>query len=127
MNKRVGLWLDDNKAVVISLFETCEERRVFQSGMAYQVRFSDATPGNGMPEDVRDRQYWKRFDEYYDRLLEHIQDAYAIQIFGPGDAKFELRKRLELAGLMDCVVSLTNAGRLTDFQIVARVRDCFPE
>jgi hypothetical protein len=126
MNKRVGMWFDNEKAVVISITDDGEERRIFTTSMKNYVRFSSSAPGDGSPENTRDRRYWNHVAEYYDKVIGHILDAKAIQIFGPGDAKFELEKRLGSAGLAQYIVSIDNVDKLTDLQIANRVRARFP-
>jgi hypothetical protein len=126
MNKKVGLWLDHNKAVIVSITNNVEGRRIITSNMEHYDRFSSNVPGDGSPEDVRDRRFWNHLGEYYDKVIAHIGDAKSIQIFGPGEAKYELKKRLENVELGQYVVSMDNADKLTDPQIVSRVRERFP-
>jgi len=126
MNKRVGLWLNDDMAVVVSITDNGESIRTFTSSMEHYVRYSKSMPGDGAPEEVRDRRFWRHVGEYYDTLIAHILDANAIQIFGPGEAKHELKKRLERVGLMDHIVSVDNTEMMTSRQVVQRVRERFP-
>lgn len=126
MDKSVGLWLDNQKAVVVSISDLGENRRIFTSDMEHYVRFSESTPGDGTQEDARDRRYWNHLGEYYSIVIEHIRGAHAIQIFGPGEAKFELERRLGLAGMAQFIVSVDEAEMLPDIKIIARVRKRFP-
>ena len=126
MNKKVGLWLDHNKAVIVSITNSGEERRIITSKMDHYVRYSSSVPGDGSAEDVRDRRYWNHLGEYYDKVIAHIGDAKSILIFGPGNAKHELQKRLESEGMSDNIVSVDDADSLTDRQIAKRVRERFP-
>lgn len=126
MNKKVGLWLDHNKAVIVSITNNGEERKIITSDMEHYVRYSSNVPGDGSAEDVRDRRFWNHLGEYYDKVIAHIGDAKSIQIFGPGEAKYELEKRLESEGLLDNIVSVDNAESLTDRQVAKRVRERFP-
>ncbi len=126
MNKKVGLWLDYNKAVIVSFSNTGEERKRITSNMEHYDRYSNNVPGDGSAEDVRDRRFWNHLGEYYDKVIAHISDAKSIQIFGPGIAKYELEKRLALAGMSDNIVSVDDAGSLTDHQIAKKVRERFP-
>lgn len=126
MNKRVGLWLDRNKAVIVSIDNNIEARRIITSDMEHYVLHSTVVPGDGEPEDVRDRRFWKHLGEYYDQIVEHIGDAGEIQIFGPSVAKYELQKHLEREGLATNIVSVEDAGKLTYLEIAARVQKQFP-
>ena len=126
MKKRVGLWLDRNKAVIVSIADNIEGRRIITSDMENYVLYSTVVPGDGSPENVRDRRFWNHLGEYYDKIIAHIRDATEIQIFGPEGAKFELQQHLESEGLAGHIVSIEEAGKLTDLQIATKVRKRFP-
>jgi hypothetical protein len=125
MNKRVGLWLDRNKAVIVSITDSGEERKRITSDMEHYRLYSSVVPGDGLPENIRDRRYWDHLGEYYDNIITYIQDAKAIQIFGPGEAKYELKKHLECKGLSEYIVSVEEAEKLTDEQIGMKVDERF--
>ena len=75
MNKRVGLWFDLKKAVIVSITDDGEDTKRITSTMENYVRFSDNVPGDGSPEDVRDGRFWRHLNEYYDQVIAQIQDA----------------------------------------------------
>jgi len=126
MYKRVGLWLDRNKAVIVSIIDTGEERKRITSDMEHYSLYSSIVSEEGTPENLRDRRFWNHLGEYYDNIITYIQDAKAIQIFGPDEAKYELKKHLESKGLSEYIVSMEEAGKLTDDQIVIKVEERFP-
>ena len=126
MNRKVGLWLDHKKAVIVSITNDGEERRIITSDMEHYVRYSSNVPGDGSAEDIRDRRFWNHLGEYYEKVIAQIGDAKSIQIFGPGEAKYELKKRLESEGMLENVVSVDDAGSLTNRQIAMKVRERFP-
>ena len=127
MDKKVGLWFDFDKAVIVSITDAGEEIRRITSKMENYVRFSKGIPGDGSREDARDKRYWDHMHEYYDRVIDHIQGAGTIQIFGPGKAKHELKKRLEARGLAEQNIEISDiTDKLTDIQIKTRVRSYFP-
>jgi hypothetical protein len=125
-NQKVGLWLDRNKAVIVSIANNIEARSIITSDMEHYVLYSTVVPGDGSPENNRDRRFWNHLDEYYDKILTRIRDAAEIQIFGPEVAKYELQKRLMDEGLASQIVSLEEEGKLTDHQIAAKVQKRFP-
>src|SRR5215207_5746920 len=126
MKKQVGLWIDRNKAVIVSIANSVEGRRIITSDMEHYVLHSTVVPGDGAPEEIRDRRFWDHLGEYYGKIVEHIRDATEIQIFGPAGAKYELQKYLENEGLDDHIVSMEEIGKLTDFQIGTKVQERFP-
>jgi hypothetical protein len=126
MNKKVGLWLDRNKAVIVSIVDNIEAKRIITSDMEHYVLYSTVVPGDGSPEEIRDRRFWNRLGEYYDKIIAHIGDATEIQIFGPEGAKYELVRHLESQGLAGKIVSMEDADKLTDLQIAIKVQKRFP-
>ena len=126
MHKRVGLWIDRNKAVIVSIANNIEGRRIITSDMEHYVLYSTVVPGDGSPENLRDRRFWNHLGEYYAKIIEHIRDAIEIQIFGPEGAKFELQKHLEAEGLAERIVSVEEADKMTDLQIGIKVQRRFP-
>jgi len=124
--KKVGLWLDRNKAVIVSIANNIEGKRIITSDMEHYVLYSTTVPGDGSPENERDRRFWKHLGEYYGKIVEHIRDATEIQIFGPEEAKFELQTHLGNEGLSENIVSIEEVGKLTDLQIATRVQQRFP-
>ena len=126
MNKRVVLWLDRNKAVIVSIADNIEARRIITSDMEHYVLYSTIVPGDGSPENIRDRRFWNHLGEYYAKIVEHIRDATEIQIFGPEVAKYELEKHLESEGLAIHIVSIEDAEKMTDLQVGIKVQKRFP-
>ena len=126
MNKKVGLWISRNKAVIVSIADSMEARRIITSDMQRYVLYSTVVPGDGAPEEIRDRRFWTHLNEYYDQVIAHIRDAAEIQIFGPETAKYELEQRMISAGLAARIVSLEDAETMTDHQIAAKVQKRFP-
>ena len=125
MKKEVGLWIDHRKAVIVIITDDGEEIKKITSDMEKRVRFSGGTAADGLTEGARDRQLGNHLNSYYDQVVAVIRDADAIQIFGPGEAKGELEKRLEHAGLKASIFALETADKMTDHQISAKVRERF--
>jgi hypothetical protein len=55
-------------------------------------------------------------------VIAHLRDAESILIFGPGEEKGELQKRLASKGLSGRIVGIETVDKMTDRQIAARVR-----
>ena len=126
MNKKVGLWINRSKAVIVSIVNDVEVRRIITSDMEHYVLYSTVVPGDGSPENVRDKRFWNHLGEYYDNIIAYIRDATEIQIFGPEQAKYELEKHLEREGLAVHIVSMEYIGKLTDLEIATKVQKRFP-
>jgi hypothetical protein len=127
MEKQVGLWIDHRKAVIVIVTEAGEETKEITSNMEKHVRFTNGTGSeDGSSEDVRDRQFGNHLNGYYDAVVAVVRGADTIQIFGPGEAKGELKKRLEHHGLKDRILAVETMDKMTDRQISAKVRGRFP-
>jgi len=126
MKKEVGLWIDHRKAVIVILSEAGEEIKQVTSHMEKHVKFSGGDGSEeGSSEDVRDRKFGNHLNSYYAKVVALIRDAEAIQIFGPGEAKDELRKLLEHEGLQASLMAVESMDKMTDRQIAAKVRERF--
>jgi len=123
MKKEIGLWIDHRKAVVVIVSDAGEEVKEITSHMEKRVRFASGDSEDGSSEDVRDRQYGNYLNSYYDAVVAVIRDGDSIQIFGPGEAKGELEKRLESKELGGRIVSVETVDKMTDRQIAAKVRE----
>jgi stalled ribosome rescue protein Dom34 len=128
MKKVAGLWIDHRKVVIVIVSDEGEETKQIESGMEKHVRFSGGSRAEeGKADDQRDRQFTGHLNTYYDEVIAHIRDAESILIFGPGEAKGELEKRLASKGLSGRVVGVETVDKMTDRQIAAKVRQHFPK
>jgi hypothetical protein len=57
--------------------------------------------------------------------MQRCSDAEAILIFGPGEAKGELKHRLEKNNLSGRIAGFETADKMTDSQIMSKVRKHF--
>jgi hypothetical protein len=73
-------------------------------------------------EDVADRRFDNHLNGYYDGVVSMLRDADSICIFGPGEAKDELKKRLDLEGPGGRVIQVETVDKMTNRQIAAKVR-----
>jgi hypothetical protein len=125
MKSEIGLWIDHRQAVIVVVTDAGEETKRIISDLEKHVRFSSGSSEDGSQEDVRDRQFGNHLNSYYDEVIAVIRDADSIQIFGPGEAKGELEKRLEHEELKGRIVDIETADKMTDRQIAAKVRQHF--
>jgi len=132
MKPIVGLWIDHRKAVIAVVSDKGEETKVIESNVEKQpgrfagVRSTTPYESQKVPaDDSRERGFTGHLLGYYDEIIAAIGDAESILIFGPGEAKGELRKRLEGDKLGGRVVAVETADKMTDRQIAAKVREYF--
>ncbi len=125
MKRQVGLWIDHRQAVLVILTGKEEEIKRISSNIEKHVRFASGSSEDGSAEDMRDRQFENQLNRYYDEVIAVIREADAIQIFGPGEAKGELQKRIEGENLKGHIVAVETVDKMTDRQIAAKVRQRF--
>jgi hypothetical protein len=132
MKKEIGLWIDHREATLVILTESGEEIRRITSNSGKHIRYSGSSRSKNpqgsnhvVPEDQRDRKFDNHLNKYYDEVIAAIRDADTIQIFGPGEAKGELEKRIEHEGLKARILAIETVDKMTDRQISAKVREHF--
>lgn len=122
MKKQIGLWIDHKNAVIVIIKDGEEELKKITSDME---KHDSSTGDDGSGEDVRDRKFENHLKKYYDEVIAYIRDADAIQIFGPGEAKGELEKRIQHEGLKAQLLAIETVDKMTDRQVSAKVRKQF--
>jgi len=135
MKRVVGLWIDHRKAVIVAVVgEGQEIILTMKSHMEPHVRFAGGSRSKAQQrspeataEDRQERRFEHHLNTYYDEVISHIGYAEAILLFGPGEAKAELQKRLEGKGLARQIVGVETSDKMTDRQIAAKVRRHFLE
>ena len=132
MKTAMGLWIDHRKAVIVVITDGGEETKLIVSKTEKQLRRSGDSPLKGAyeaeqvpPEDSRQRTFTGHLNIYYDAVIACIRNAESILIFGPGEAKGELAKRLEKNKLGGRIVGMETVDKMTAHQIGAKVRQYF--
>jgi hypothetical protein len=126
MEKQAGLWIDHRKAVIVIISDTGEMIKEVTSNMEKHVRFTGGNSSeDGSTEDVRDRKFGNHLNSFFDGVIAWVRDVETLQIFGPGEAKVELEKRLKEKGFKGRITAVETMDKLTDRQISAKVRENF--
>lgn len=132
MKTKIGLWIDHRKAIIVAISDKDEKLKVIESNVEKQFRRISDAPMKGHhegravhPEDTQERSYIGHLDIYYKEIIAYIRNAESILIFGPGEAKNELKKHLEQSNLGEHIKSVETADKMTDNQIVAKVKHYF--
>lgn len=122
-NMDAGVWIDHRRAVLVIITNRGEEMHEIPSNIEKSTRGKDGMgSGDGTTEDMRDSKYWPRLNRFYDSIITVLRGADTILIFGPGEAKEELVKRLGREGLKRRVVAVETVDKMSDRQIAAKVR-----
>ena len=117
MKTAVGLWIDHSKAVIVCVTGEEEEVKLISANLE--------KPRPSPTDDVRQRGWTEHLNNYYDGVISSLGNAKILLIMGPGEAKGELKKRLERNHLNGREIDIETTDKLTDRQIVAKVRDHF--
>ena len=132
MKTIVGLWIDHRKAVIAVVSDKGEETKVVESNVEKQPgRFAGIRSTTSFEsqkvqaDDSRERDFTGHLHGFYDEVIAAISDAESILIFGPGEAKGELKRRLERKKHDVRIVAMETADKMTDRQIAAKVREYF--
>ena len=127
MKTKIGMWIDNREAVIVELTDKGEQITRIKSNAEKQIRVEGGSRKDGLQttEALRGKKLDAQLGKYFDDIITHIRDAEMIQIFGPGEAKNELGKRLEKDGLKERIVEIETADSMTDNQVAAKVREHF--
>src|SRR5437762_6472486 len=129
MRAKVGLCICHRKSMGVTVTDKGEEKVLVISTGEKQLRRSGDSPLKGPYEqqqvpadDRRQRTFTGHLTVYYDAVIACIGDAESILIFGPGEAKGELTKRLKRSDLGGRIAGVETVDKMTDRQIAAKVR-----
>jgi hypothetical protein len=131
MKTSAGLWIDHREAVIVRLSNKRHETMRIKSSVEKQLRRSGEPAEGSFPaqevprDDSREREYQGDLARYYDEIISHLRAADEILIFGPGEAKGELKKRFEKHKSGPHILTLETDDKMTEPQIVAHVRQHF--
>jgi len=132
MKRKAGLWIDHRKAVIVFLTGEEEETKLVKSNVEKQIQRAAGSRSGGPFEsqlvpsaDRQQGEFTEHLNTYYNKVILCIRDAESILIFGPGEAKGELKKHLDREGLGRRIVGIETTDKMTQPQIAAKVRQHF--
>ena len=132
MHTHIGLWIDHRRAVIVFPSKLSEKTTTILSmAERHLSRAPGASPDESfeaqrvLADDVQERKFKQQLQGFYDEVIAVIHEATSLFIFGPGEAKGELVKRLSLEKPSTRHVNVASADKMTDGQIAAKVREHF--
>jgi hypothetical protein len=132
MKTTLGLWIDHRKAVIVTVSDKGEKTRIIESKVEKQlgrfagVRSTTSFEAQMVPaDDSQEKKFTGQLHIYYDAVVSAVREADSILLFGPGEAKGELKKHLEKENLGERIEAVETEDAMTDLQIAAKVRDYF--
>jgi len=134
MKTTAGLWIDHRKAVIVIAWDGEDKKLEILSNVEKQPgRFAGIRSTTSFEaqkvkaDDNREQAFTVSINQYYEKVIEVLRGAESILIFGPGEAKGELKKCLDHAKLGGHVVALETVDKMTDRQIAAKIREYFQQ
>lgn len=134
MKENVGLWIDHKKAVILFVGNGDEVPLVIESEFEKYARSTGGSPSvtpvgsrDVCPDDKRQRKFILHLNGYLDRVISRIRGASSILVLGPGEAKGQLKRRLQKKLVGRPVIRVETADKMTDRQFAATVRKHFVE
>jgi hypothetical protein len=120
----VGVWIDHKKAVIVSIAAGRVTTRTLESDVGPHPHFSGSQEGGG--EKNYEERHSHELDRFYDDVIRQLGEPDALLLFGPGEAKLQLKDRLGRSNaLSGRIVAVESTDKLTDPQIVAKVKEHF--
>lgn len=129
-----GLWIDHREAIVVSITDEAETITKIESDIERKVRLSGGSrtaktpygPQQVSVDGKQEQRLKRQLRQYYQEIIRRIKDANKILIFGPGEAKTELKKEIQKSGqLTASIQKIESADKMTRRQIAAKVRTFF--
>ena len=130
MKKQSGIWLDHEKATIITLVGNKYKLNFIESDIITRERIDGETKKYGRfgdqslsQEKHKERRIKEQTSNYLKNLLREIKDMDELVLFGPANMKKELEKQIlndiTLASKLKSVVS---ADSMTENQMIAWVK-----
>lgn len=126
MSEHVGIWIDHEKAFIVTLHEGRADTMRIASNVEGHVRLAGGGPTAVAPEGRPERRHTEHLRLFYCKVVAAIKDAPSLYVFGPGEAKGELAKELRKSkSLATRIVTVEPADKMTERQMAAKVRDSY--
>ena len=133
INKKIGIWIDHKEAILVSIEgdQTTVERIESNAESHYRPSGGRKAGSTSVAQSVSkeqkaDERRKHQFHKFYQMVIKKTGNADNIFIFGPGEAKLELAKEIKkIKGQHDRIAAVEVSDRLTENQIVAKMRSFF--
>jgi len=132
MDGKAGVWIDHRESIIVALTDDGERTTHIASNVEKHLERGGDSPMKGSYEahqvpsdDSRQRALTGELNVYYDTVIKALRSYDHLVLFGPGEAKGELHKRLQKAKLDAQIDAVETSDKMTDPQIAAKVRAHF--
>lgn len=128
MERKVGLWINHLKTVIVSIANEKIYIREIISNIEQHNHPMEGDIVASLEENTAkfiEPQSEILLNQYYSVIISLINDAESIWIFGPDEAKIELEDRLGIAGFGARVVGIETMAETTNRQLALKVQQRF--
>lgn len=129
---QAGVWIDHRQAWIVELLSSGPQLSIVHSKVEKHPERAGDSPLKGPYEalqvpadDRRQRALTAALNVYYDAVAAILRRCGPVLIFGPGEAKGELRTRLHAIRLGDRIADVQTEAQMTEGEVVAKVREYF--
>ena len=135
MKKNIGVWLDTEKAFIITIEENDSKIETIESEIESRVRFKGETKalsrfGNQYVNSTTKTAHKRRhqFKNYFKKITEAIADAEELYLFGPAETKVHLAKHISKEPLLKKRIrKVESEDHLSENQMIACVKHVFDQ
>ena len=117
----IAIWIDHRSATVLTF--------TGENLMREQEFLSNAGPhthGGGWSQRRIEAHRYEMLKHFYEEIIQHLGPVDEILILGPGQAKYEVRERIEHhKGLKGKVMDLVSAPEMSELELIAQAEAFF--
>ena len=133
MERKVGVWIDSERAVVIAFSNGESTVKTILSGVEGKIREDGEGKDFGRfgnqftnHEKKKDLKQQSELTNFAQDVVAELNNCDEVVIFGPAQMKVELKKVIDAnSTLSKKLIDVVSADSMTDNQMVAWVRDYF--
>jgi hypothetical protein len=135
MEKRTGIWLDKEQAIIINLSEGKHTIKYLESNITTRERFAGEGKRFGRfgnqfisMESKKRNMVKNQSEEYLKNIISEIKNVDKVVLFGPAEMKIQLEKAILGNNLVsNKLISVEPADNMTENQLVAWVKGYYEE
>lgn len=133
MEQKIGVWIDSQRAVVITLANGESSVKTILSGIEGKIRedgegkdfsrFGNQYTNHEKKNDIKHQIQISKFSQ---EVVEELNGCEEFVVFGPAQMKIELKKVIDVTpSITKKLVDVVPADNMTDKQLVAWVKKYF--
>ena len=134
MKNKTGIWIDHAGALLFSRGPAGEKTMHIEAEVDRNVRLAGGSRTRNKPwgpqeissDQQKEARRKSQLKTFYRDVIQKIEKSDRIFIYGPGEAKIELRKEMaKTSGLTDKIAKFETADKMTENQFVAMIKKDF--